>query len=443
VTRHPACGVMLALVVAAMILADLGMGVWLAPSARAQSASPYHWARKNSHFRLRVGNDVKGDWNQYLRAALSDWNQNDTITLVEVDGGTDPQFCEPVSGRVEVCDWWYGTQTGWLGLTRLYFNATGDHIDAATVQLNNSFLYAPNSRYNSDAARRHTLCHELGHTLGLDHPDTTSCMNNSQHAVFNYVTPLNEDFRQLRRIYEHTDASRTVARASEADLNLFGPTSWPEPDSEEDVMALPLDEETLVLTFVIWAEEEDLSETDITGTELGADSDGDHVADADELNLYQTDPTLADTDGDGMVDGDELFATETDPLLWDDVSAAVSGEPVAESRASAPALEQVPAAVASPMVPADAAFPTDTDLDADNYPDASESAIGLDPGNPDTDSDGVADGDEGTLYGTDPLSADTDDDGLTDGAELFGVGTNPLIWDTDSDGLKDGETTPP
>jgi hypothetical protein len=257
------------------------------------------------------------------------------------------------------------------------------------------------------------------------------------------VTPLNEDFRQLRRIYEHTDASRTVARASEADLNLFGPTTWPEPDSEEDVMALPLDEETLVLTFVIWAEEEDLSETDITGTELGADSDGDHVADADELNLYQTDPTVADTDGDGMVDGDELFATETDPLLWDDVSAAVSGELVAESRASVPALQQVPAAAASPIVPTNAAFPTDTDLDADNYPDASESAIGLDPGNPDTDSDGVADGDEGTLYGTDPLSADTDDDGLTDGAELFGVGTDPLIWDTDSDGLKDGETTPP
>jgi len=374
---------------------------------------------------------------------LSDWNQNDTVTLVEVDGATDPQFCEPVSGRVEVCDWWYGTQMGWLGLTRLYFNTSGDHIDAATVQLNNSFLYAPNSRYNSDVARRHTLCHELGHTLGLDHPDTTSCMNNSQHAVFNYATPLNEDFQQLRRIYEHLDATRTVARASEADLNLFGPTSWPEPDSDEDVMALPLDEETSVLTFVIWAEEEDLGETDVTGTELGADSDGDHVADADELNLYRTDPTLADTDNDGMVDGDELFATETDPLLWDDVSAAISGELVADTKASAPAPQEGPSAVASPIAPTDATFTTESDLDADNYDDASEPAIGLDPGNPDTDGDGVADGDEGPLYGTDPLSGDTDGDGLTDGAELFGAGTDPLIWDTDGDGLRDGESTPP
>jgi Bacterial TSP3 repeat len=443
VTRHPACRVMLALVVAAVLLADVGTGVWPAPSATAQSASPYHWARKRAHFRLRVGNNVKGDWNRYLRGALDEWNQGETVTLVEVGGATDPQFCEPVPGTVQVCDWWYGTQTGWLGLTRLYFNRSGDHIDAATVQVNNSFLYAPNSRYNNDVARRHTLCHELGHTLGLDHPDTTSCMNNSQHAVFNYATPLNEDFRQLRRIYEHQDASRTVARASEADLNLFGPTSWPEPDTEEDVMALPLDEETLVLTFVIWAEEEVLGETGVTETELGADTDGDHVADADELNLYRTDPTLADTDGDGLVDGDELFTTETDPLLWDDVSAAMNGELVADTTTSAPAPEQGPVVVTSPKAPTNAAFSTETDLDADNYPDASESASGLDPGNPDTDGDGVADGDEGPLYGTDPLSGDTDGDGLKDGAELFGAGTDPLIWDTDGDGLGDGATLIP
>jgi len=48
-----------------------------------------------------------------------------------------------------------------------------------------------------------------------------------------------------------------------------------------------------------------------------ADTDGDQVADADELNLYGTDPAVADTDGDGFVDGQELFVTATDPLRWD------------------------------------------------------------------------------------------------------------------------------
>jgi hypothetical protein len=45
-----------------------------------------------------------------------------------------------------------------------------------------------------------------------------------------------------------------------------------------------------------------------------ADTDGDHVADGDEMNLYGTDPLNGDTDGDGVRDGEELFATHTDPL---------------------------------------------------------------------------------------------------------------------------------
>jgi hypothetical protein len=56
-----------------------------------------------------------------------------------------------------------------------------------------------------------------------------------------------------------------------------------------------------------------------------ADTDGDHVADGDELNIYSTDPTVADTDGDGLLDGEELFATHTDPLVWNDASAQSTG----------------------------------------------------------------------------------------------------------------------
>jgi hypothetical protein len=423
-SRRLAARAVISLVVASMLLTDFGVGIWLAPRAMAQTAAPYHWARKDSHFRLRIGDNVAGDWNAYLREALSEWNQNETVTLVEVDGSTNPQDCPPVAGRVEVCDWWYGTQTGWLGLTRVYFNASGDHIDAATIQLNDSFLYAPNSPYNNDAARRHTLCHELGHTLGLDHPETTSCMNNSQYAVFNYVTPLNEDFRDLRRIYEHRDATRTIAQAAEDDLSLFAPASSPELDSVEDVMVLPLDEGTAVLTFITWADEF-LPETGLDTTlEEGlsveptiVDSDGDRVADADELALYRTDPTVADTDGDGALDGEELFGSQTDPLFWDEISGTRSSEFAADTGVLTPE-----AALSS--------LGTETDLDADNYPDAAELEIGLDPGNPDSDGDAVADGDELGIFGTDPITWDTDGDGLSDGEELFSTETDPLIEDT-------------
>jgi hypothetical protein len=71
---------------------------------------------------------------------------------------------------------------------------------------------------------------------------------------------------------------------------------------------------------------------------------------------------------------------------------------------------------------------TESDLDADNYPDALEWDLGLDGNNPDSDGDGTADGDELNIYDTDPLAADTDGDGAFDGEELFGISTDPLVW---------------
>jgi hypothetical protein len=55
----------------------------------------------------------------------------------------------------------------------------------------------------------------------------------------------------------------------------------------------------------------------------------------------------------------------------------------------------------------------------------------------DTDSDGLSDIDETTLYGTEPDNSDTDDDGLDDGTELLIHGTNPLLADTDGDWIAD------
>ena len=43
-----------------------------------------------------------------------------------------------------------------------------------------------------------------------------------------------------------------------------------------------------------------------TSPNPNTDTDGDGLTDADELNLYGTDPILADTDGDGINDGEEV-----------------------------------------------------------------------------------------------------------------------------------------
>lgn len=66
------------------------------------------------------------------------------------------------------------------------------------------------------------------------------------------------------------------------------------------------------------------------------------------------------------------------------------------------------------------------DLDLDGIPDNVESALGLDPLNPDSDGDGIADGAE-----------DFDNDGLANAGE-FPVGANPTDPDTDNDGTLDG-----
>ena len=101
--------------------------------------------------------------------------------------------------------------------------------------------------------------------------------------------------------------------------------------------------------------------------------------------------------------------------------------PVAEA-APEPVADTAPAE-SSETVAVDAAVASPTDLDADNFLDTAELEIGLDPGNPDTDGDGVADGDEVNIYFTDPFTSDTDGDGASDGEELFGTMTDPLVWD--------------
>ena len=150
----------------------------------------------------------------------------------------------------------------------------------------------------------------------------------------------------------------------------------------------------------------------------------------------ETDPAV-DADGPNVVYDDLDLGPGTNvigpgaSLLGPDGTYAVTDAPPAavtmgDSRPLAPEPEVVAETTTEPIV-ADTA--TETDADGDNYPDAQEVEIGLDPNNVDTDGDGVADGDEVNIYGTDPFTWDLDGDGVSDGDELYNTRTDPLVWD--------------
>ena len=77
------------------------------------------------------------------------------------------------------------------------------------------------------------------------------------------------------------------------------------------------------------------------------------------------------------------------------------------------------------------------DSDGDGIRNYKEVELGLDPMNPDSDSDGILEGEEVNLYGTNPLNPDSDYDGLMDGNEVMVFFTDPKGMDTDMDGMSD------
>ena len=163
------------------------------------------------------------------------------------------------------------------------------------------------------------------------------------------------------------------------------------------------------------AEERDIYHTD----PYNPDTDGDGISDYDEVKKYHTDPLKADTDGDGLTDYQEIFTYHTDPLNPDsDGDGLTDGQEVKTYHTN----------------------PLNPDTDGDGLKDGEEvTYYHTDPLNKDTDGDGLTDGDEVHKYNTSPTKVDSDGDGLSDGDEVLKYHTDPAKQDTDGDGLTDGE----
>jgi hypothetical protein len=184
-----------------------------------------------------------------------------------------------------------------------------------------------------------------------------------------------------------------------------------------------------------------------------ADSDADVIVfpadmppldDCLEVYYYSTNPYARDTDGDGMDDGEELLLDCRDPNDDSDagtltcVGAGASGDG-----------DSLPDAWEDDFYNPVTLEDDNSDNDADGCNNKCEYERRTNPTLPDSDFDGLLDGQE-TI--TNPNDPDSDDDGLLDGQEVNGVNlvttingapfsqlikSNPRIVDTDNDGVND------
>jgi hypothetical protein len=134
------------------------------------------------------------------------------------------------------------------------------------------------------------------------------------------------------------------------------------------------------------------------------------------------------------------FANSRDQQATRTAEAIVGGQIAATQTAQglATATAQSEAAVAETGTVLAVTAQAAGDDDNDGLSNAQEQPIGTDPNNPDSDNDGLLDGQEVNQTGTEPLQQDSDGDALADGPEVDDYGTSPTNPDSDGDGVPDG-----
>jgi hypothetical protein len=237
-----------------LALAGLLALLLAAPLVSSMAASDVNgtgkfWPFHHTPVTVDFGDNLSKPWERYFKKALGQWNQSNVVQGKSVNGRTNPAQCNPKSGTVQVCNGNYGTDTGWLGLTRLSYK--GNQITEATTQINDSFFSQAQYR-NSKSAKQHTMCHEMGHAFGLDHVTYKSCMNPSDSAVFNDTKPNHRDFKTLDQIYSKKNQS---AAATTAATGPSGVLELPQaaPGGRETVTTERQPDGTTVVTYIEWA----------------------------------------------------------------------------------------------------------------------------------------------------------------------------------------------
>ncbi|MFN2556391.1 MAG: hypothetical protein ABR592_05870 [Nitriliruptorales bacterium] len=167
----------------------------------------YKWATRDGVVDLYADlSHVRGEWARVALPVVGDWDRSPRIALDTFQAGKQ--------GAVTVESGNFGA-SGWLGVAIVRLDSR-QRIVGGRVRLNE--WYWATGRVQGLAARRHVLCQEFGHVLGLDHQLAQSCMNDHPTALGDWVTPSLHDYEQLEYIYSRVDGydSGTLAASSAA-----------------------------------------------------------------------------------------------------------------------------------------------------------------------------------------------------------------------------------
>ncbi|MEO6325501.1 MAG: hypothetical protein ABIT01_14690 [Thermoanaerobaculia bacterium] len=269
------------------------------PADATHGWSSYHWPRScttcpavitvydstlttNTGWPTHLNRSVFGDSANPNTTDRRGWNDSGVLTLSITAGGnssTTRSACSPVTGALRVCNYTYGTSTGWLGLAQINtVSGSTSHIAWGTAKMNDSYFA---SGYPS-TEKRHVMCQEVGHDFGLGH---TSENGSSQNTCMDYYSntgtsdwtstgPNQHDFDQLKTQSHWSGAPvrpPTVPLVSRApsdfdrDLgDLNDESQWGEAvefDSEgrgvvyERILGIDKDgDEHAIMTHVYWAD---------------------------------------------------------------------------------------------------------------------------------------------------------------------------------------------